>query len=105
MHTERHVALDMQPNSCIMNMQSFDCMNQEECNMYDIRHRIGLEASLGAVYEQIATTDGLTQWWTSDTRGQSAVGDKVSFHFGDKGFMTMEVAELEADRRVGWRCI
>ena len=41
--------------------------------MYEIRHRIGVEASLGAVYEHIATTEGLRQWWTTDVRGQSAV--------------------------------
>jgi uncharacterized protein YndB with AHSA1/START domain len=73
--------------------------------MYEIRHRIGVEASLGAVYEHIATTEGLRQWWTTDVRGQSAVGDKVSFHFGETGFMTMEVVELDTDHRVVWRCI
>jgi uncharacterized protein YndB with AHSA1/START domain len=74
--------------------------------MHDIRHRIGVEATIGAVYGHIATVDGLRQWWTTDTRGQSSVGDKVSFHFGGPDrFMTMEVVELDADRRVVWRCI
>jgi hypothetical protein len=74
--------------------------------MYDIRHRIGVEATAGAVYGRIATVDGLRQWWTTDTRGQSSVGDKVSFHFGGPDrFMIMEVVELDPERRVAWRCI
>jgi uncharacterized protein YndB with AHSA1/START domain len=74
--------------------------------MYDIRHRIGVEAPTSAVYRCIATIDGLRQWWTTDTRGQSSVGDQVSFHFGGPDrFMTMEVVELEPDLRVAWRCV
>jgi len=74
--------------------------------MYDIRHRIGVEASPTTVYGHIATIDGLRQWWTTDTQGQSSIGDKVSFHFGGQDrFMTMEVVELDPGRRVAWRCI
>jgi uncharacterized protein YndB with AHSA1/START domain len=74
--------------------------------MYDIRHRIGVEATPSAVYERIATIEGLRQWWTADTQGASAVGDKISFHFGGPDrFMTMEVVELDPAQRVVWRCI
>lgn len=74
--------------------------------MYDIRHRIGVEATTADVYRHIATVDGLRRWWTTDTRGASSVGDKVSFHFGGPDrFMTMEVTVLDPGRRVAWRCI
>lgn len=74
--------------------------------MYDIRHRVGVEAPTGAVYGRLATVDGLRQWWTTDTRGQASKGDQLSFHFGGPDrFMTMEVVELEPARRVAWRCV
>ncbi len=74
--------------------------------MYDIRHRIGVEAPVTAVYDQVGTIDGLRQWWTTDTRGRSAVGDTIGFHFGGPDrFMTMEVLELDPAHRVAWRCV
>src|SRR3954470_5786227 len=87
-------------------MQPNGCMYLEGAHMFDIKHRIGVEAPPSAVYLQLATTEGLRQWWTTDTRGRSALGDKVGFHFGGPDrFMTMEVVQLEVDRRVAWRCI
>jgi len=73
--------------------------------MHAIRHRIGVEAPVDTVFEQVATIDGLRQWWTTDTRGRSVVGDTVGFHFGERGFMTMRVLELESDNRVAWTCV
>jgi uncharacterized protein YndB with AHSA1/START domain len=73
---------------------------------YDIRHRIGVEAPLGAVYRHVATIDGLREWWTSDTDGTSALGGRIGFHFGGpERFMTMEVTDLDPDHRVAWRCV
>ena len=81
--------------------------------MYDIRHRIGVAGSPAAVYQQVATTDGLKAWWTYDVRGDSEVGEKVSFHFNSDGrssvdedrAMVMEVVELRDGERVAWRCV
>jgi uncharacterized protein YndB with AHSA1/START domain len=81
--------------------------------MYDIRHRIGVAGSPAAVYQQVATTDGLKAWWTDDVRGDSEVGEKVSFHFNGDGrsavdedrAMVMEVVELRDAERVAWRCV
>ena len=81
--------------------------------MYDIRHRIGVAGSPAAVYQQVATTDGLEAWWTYDVRGDSEVGEKVSFHFNGDGrsavdedrAMVMEVVELRDGERVAWRCV
>jgi len=71
-----------------------------------IRHRVGTAADPSAVYQRLATEDGLRRWWTQDVRGRSAVGDRVSFHFGAPDrFAVMEVCELSADQRVVWRCV
>jgi uncharacterized protein YndB with AHSA1/START domain len=87
-------------------MQSNDCISERRTSMYDIKHRVGVEAPPSTVYEHVATIGGLQRWWTTDTRGSSAVGDEISFHFGGPDrFMTMEVVELDPDHRVVWRCV
>ena len=74
--------------------------------MVDILHRVGVAAPPAAVYDQLATTSGLQNWWTHDVRGVSAVGEKVSFFFGAPDrFFVMEVVELEPDDRVTWRVV
>ena len=71
--------------------------------MPDILHRVGIRAPLDDVYSALATRDGLAKWWTTDTRGESAIGSTVHFQFGDRGFFDMEVAELVPATRVLWR--
>lgn len=41
----------------------------------DIVHRVGIQASPAQVYAALATTEGLSAWWTEDTRGQPAPRD------------------------------
>jgi uncharacterized protein YndB with AHSA1/START domain len=78
----------------------------KETEMVDILHRVGVAAPPAAVYDQLATTSGLQNWWTHDVRGESAVGEKVSFFFGAPDrFFVMEVVELEPDDRVAWRVV
>jgi uncharacterized protein YndB with AHSA1/START domain len=98
----------MQPKSCItVDMQLIGCSSQREGKiMFDIRHRVGIAAAPSSVYGQLATTDGLRSWWTTDVRGRAEVGEKLSFHFGGPDrFFVMEVVEQTPDERVVWRCV
>jgi hypothetical protein len=64
--------------------------------MPDILHKVGIKSSsLDNVYKALATVEGLSRWWTSDTRGESKVGGVLQFRFGDGGF-DMKVLELQA---------
>ncbi len=73
--------------------------------MPDILHKVGIKStSLGDVYNALATIEGLSSWWTSDTRGESNVGGELQFRFGDGGF-DMKVLELEPGKRVLWQVI
>lgn len=76
--------------------------------MSSIIHRIGIRAPASRVYQALATTEGLAGWWTRDTAGRSAVGDRIVFTFrnpaGDElGGFGMEVLELSPGQRVRWR--
>ena len=73
--------------------------------MPDILHKVGIKStSLGAVYDALATIEGLSSWWTTDTRGESKVGGELQFRFGDGGF-DMKVLELEPGKRVLWQVV
>jgi uncharacterized protein YndB with AHSA1/START domain len=71
--------------------------------MVDILHKVGIKSSTqGAVYKALTTIEGLAGWWTTDTRGSSAVGGVIEFRFGGGG-IDMKVLELVPDQRVVWQ--
>lgn len=74
--------------------------------MPDIRHRVGITAPAGHVYQALATKEGLSGWWTRDVRGEDKMGGKLEFYFGyPEPAAVMEVTDLVPDRRVVWRCV
>ena len=73
--------------------------------MVDILHRVAFRASPQAAYKALTARDDLAAWWTTDTRGGSAVGEVIHFQFGDKGFFDMKVLELVPGRRVLWQVV
>jgi hypothetical protein len=50
----------------------------KEHDMFDIRHRVGITAPAGRVYHALATTDGLSGWWTRDVTGYRSRGRSSS---------------------------
>ncbi len=74
--------------------------------MYDIGHRVGMNAPLGEVYEALATREGVARWWTRDVEGESKPGGRLAFGFGHpEPWVAMEVVELVPLTRVQWRCV
>ncbi|MBE7368925.1 SRPBCC family protein [Ramlibacter pallidus] len=76
--------------------------------MFNIVHRIGIQAPASRVYPALSTIEGLAGWWTRDTTGQSKVGESIAFTFRTKagaelGRFDMEVLELSPGDRVRWR--
>jgi uncharacterized protein YndB with AHSA1/START domain len=74
--------------------------------MSDILHKVGIQSSsANDVYRALTTIDGLSRWWTTDTKGESKDSGAIHFQFGDRGFFDMNVLELDPDRRVLWRVV
>jgi uncharacterized protein YndB with AHSA1/START domain len=74
--------------------------------MEEIRHRVGVDAPIAAVYDAVATREGETGWWTRDVEGESKVGGQLAFRFGGPDRVAvMEIVELTPPRRVVWRCV
>ena len=62
--------------------------------MAEIRHRVGISSKAHDIYPLLTTDEGLSRWWTTDTRGAGDVGSLIAFRFGDGG-PDFEVIELE----------
>ncbi|WP_343520938.1 SRPBCC domain-containing protein [Sphingomonas sp.] len=73
--------------------------------MPDILHKVAIKATPAQAYAALATIDGLSTWWTTDTSGSSAVGGEIGFRFGEHGFNGVKVIELEPEQRVLWEVI
>src|SRR5438270_13091609 len=74
--------------------------------MADIRHRVGIAAPQGQVYEALSTLDGITGWWTRDADGDPVAGGTLRFFFGrPEPSAVMEVADATPASRVAWRCV
>jgi uncharacterized protein YndB with AHSA1/START domain len=75
--------------------------------MPDIRHRVVISAPLESVYQAVATTEGISEWWTRDgVQGESIEGSKLQFFFGNpEPAAVMEVTCLDPEGTVNWTCI
>ena len=75
----------------------------------DILHRVGIKSWPDKVYKALATRDGLADWWTHDTQGESKVGGLIKFRFHadgkELGGFDMKVIELQPARRVLWQVV
>jgi uncharacterized protein YndB with AHSA1/START domain len=75
--------------------------------MVNIIHRVGIKASPEKVFEALATTNGISGWWTQDTSGQSETGKTVVVRFhtpegNEIGSMNIVVKELIPGKKVHW---
>jgi hypothetical protein len=76
-----------------------------ESTMVDILHKVGIKSSSqDDVYKALTTVEGLSGWWTNDTRGESKVGGVLQFRFHAGGF-DMKVLELHPARHVLWQVV
>jgi hypothetical protein len=73
--------------------------------MVDILHKIGIKSSSpNAAYKALTTLEGLSGWWTTDTKGDSKEGGVIRFRFGNGGF-DMKVLAQDPGRHVLWEVI
>jgi uncharacterized protein YndB with AHSA1/START domain len=69
----------------------------------EIWHEIHISASLEAVFRAVADAKELAHWWTTDVRGESALGNKLEFWFNGNFAAEMVVTALEPRELVRWR--
>ena len=73
--------------------------------MKSIFHKLVINAPIEKVYEALITQEGLSGWWTPETKATPEVGSISRFTFGPKYFKEMKVEELKPLTKVKWLCI
>jgi len=75
----------------------------------DILHRVGIKSSPDDVYKALTAREGLANWWTNNTQGESKVGGLLKFRFSANGTeiggFDMKVLELQPTKRVLWQVV
>ena len=72
--------------------------------MTSIKHLLHIAAPREKVYEAITTINGLANWWTTQTNGESNEGSVLQFRFGEFG-NDMKVTALKQNESVKWECV
>jgi Activator of Hsp90 ATPase homolog 1-like protein len=73
--------------------------------MPDILQKVGIKSSSpDEVYNALTAIEGLSRWWTTDTRGESKVGGVIQFRFAAGGF-DMKVLDLQPAKGVLWQVV
>jgi uncharacterized protein YndB with AHSA1/START domain len=57
------------------------------------------------VYQALATIDGLSNWWTKETTGDSKTGGVLEFRFGGQYGTQMKVTESKPNELIEWVCV
>lgn len=76
--------------------------------MVDINHRVGIKAPISKVYEALSTVEGIANWWTKSTVGDSKPGSDIVVRFlsdegKEIGSMSFEVIDLKPNKKIHWR--
>lgn len=56
------------------------------------------------VYKAISTIEGLSNWWTTQTSGESKPDGIIQFRFGEGG-PDIKVKEMKPNESVTWECV
>ena len=73
--------------------------------MPDICHELVIGASAETIYNAITSQEGLSAWWTPDTRAEPKLNSVLRFGFGPEYFKEMKITELKPLQQVTWFCI
>lgn len=73
--------------------------------MATIKHLFHITASWEKVYQALTTIDGLANWWTAQTSGETKIGGIIDFGFGNQMVTKMKVTDLKPNELVKWECV
>lgn len=73
--------------------------------MPDIHHAVLIGAPIEKVYYAITTQEGLSAWWTPNTKTTAELNSVALFYFGNNYVKEMKITELKPFEYVKWNCI
>ena len=73
--------------------------------MATIKHLFHINAPKEKVYEALTTIQGLSNWWTIQTTGNTNLGEVIQFRFGPNFLNEMKVMVMIPNDFVEWECV
>jgi len=73
--------------------------------MANIEHIQYISAPASAVYQVLASAEGLVEVWTQELQFVAEVGSVNEFRFGNEVPTKMKIITLVPDQRMEWRCV
>ncbi len=73
--------------------------------MKTIIHAVHIHATPKQVFEALTTTDGLSQWWTTQVTLEPGTGGLIHFTFQGDFHPEMKQTALEPNVLVRWTCV
>jgi uncharacterized protein YndB with AHSA1/START domain len=73
--------------------------------MPNIHHQLIIESTPEKVYDAVTTEEGLSAWWTPNTKAKAELNCILRFPFGDDYFKEMKLVELKPLELVKWNCL
>ncbi|HCN49425.1 MAG TPA: SRPBCC domain-containing protein [Chryseobacterium sp.] len=73
--------------------------------MPDITHALLIGASAEKIYEMLTTQEGLSEWWTPNTKANTVLNSIAYFPFGPGYFKEMLITELKPFELIRWTCM
>ncbi len=71
---------------------------------YSIKHLFHIDAPKEKVFEAISTIEGLSNWWTTQTKGGDGLNDTIQFNFGSSIGPEMKIVDLKPFEELIWEC-
>ncbi len=71
---------------------------------YSIKHLFHIDAPKEKVFEAISTIEGLSNWWTTQTKGGEGLSETIQFNFGSTIGPEMKITELKPFEKLIWEC-
>jgi uncharacterized protein YndB with AHSA1/START domain len=83
---------------------ALEYLDDKERHMPDILHTLKIKASPVQVYQAIAMTEGIRNWWTRDAVLGSNTGDTGEFCFYGRRFIAqVTIEQLKPPERIEWK--
>jgi uncharacterized protein YndB with AHSA1/START domain len=73
--------------------------------MPNIHQEVLIAAPAKTVYDAVTTSEGLSGWWTPNSKATAQLGNVASFPFGPDYTKEMKITALEPNKRVEWLCV
>jgi len=72
--------------------------------MFCIKLQLLIDGSKKEVFTKLTSIEGLREWWTIQTTGNTKLDGTIDFRFGERYHIQMKVIKIVQNKLVQWRC-